>query len=291
MPTTPTQSLSAVAQAVRENRDPAEDVEYAPPDSSVPMAVRLDFAALLTQADREALPIPDSRFGPLPALPALVYAAWRIRMDLYASFDLRTTEGYAGLWVWAIRDGRREIDALGSAVADARPLVAGTVERMVDGLPVSFPWCAALLWCTRPDLQEAYPLSDTQNAAGYLGWFLRNGLFDLHCCDLVPDDHVNLLSTIRQEPAPPPPLTLYLEFMHAARPDIASAFDLGTFESRRAFLKWFYDHGISEFPTHPEITARQTQILMDWGKAAKAERNNATAEPGTQSATGTTPGD
>ena len=88
-------------------------------------------------------------------------------------------------------------------------------------------------------------------------------------------------------------MTLYLEFLHAARPDLASTFDLATFEGRRAFLKWFYDHGIAEIPTHPEIKARQTQILLDWGKAAgavKAEGGAAADEPEAKSAAATTPG-
>lgn len=273
MPRTPIQPLGAVAQAVRDDRAPDDASAAAPAVSDVPLAVRLDFAVLLTEAERAALQRPDSRFGSLPELPAMVYAAWRIRIDLHRSFDLSTADGYAGLWLWAIRDGRREIDALGAPIADARTSLAGAVERPDGGLPVSFPWIAAMLWCARPDLQEAYPLADARSAAGYLGWFLRNGVLELRGADLLPGDHVSLLAGPGSGDAPPP-LVRYLEFIHAARPDIQSAFDIETFEGRRGFLKWFFDHGATEFATHPDILARQTQVVLDWGNALK--------QPGTE---------
>ncbi|GHD49969.1 hypothetical protein GCM10017083_23010 [Thalassobaculum fulvum] len=279
------QSLSAVAQAVSEDRDPADnrDPLQPPATNDVPMAVRLDFAVLLTEEERLALRAPDSPFGRLPELPAALYAAWRIRIDLNRAFDLNTAAGYAGLWVWAIRDGRREIDVLRGPVAEAKDRLAETVAQPIaTGLPVGLPWLAALLWCVRPDLQETFKPTP-EAIAGYLGWFIRQGVFDLRCGDLLPADHVELLSG-PGEASTPPPFTRYLEFTHAARPDLQATFDTGTFEGRRAFLKWFFDHGTQEFPTHPGILERQSQIVLEWGETLKRASAEGAASGGAPAA-------
>lgn len=274
------QPLSVSARAVREGgvSEAERETPAAPDTDDVPFAVRLDFAALLTETERTALPRPDSHFGRLPELPAMLYAAWRIRIDLNQAFDLRTVDGYAGLWLWAIRDGRREIDALKAPLAAAKSALADPVSPTNSGkLPVSLPWIAVLLWCSRPDLQQSYAMTDPQSRAGYLGWFLRHGVFELRCGDLLPDDHVALLAGPGDGSAKPP-MTRYLEFTHAARPDIQSAFDIGTFDGRRSFIKWFFEHGVAEFPAHPSILSNQTRIVFEWGETLN--RNAADVSPG-----------
>lgn len=265
--------LGELARAAAAGASASGDAQAsaAPPRTdNVPMAVRLDFAALLTAAEREATARPDSPFGLLPQLPAVVYAAWRIRIDLHRSFDLATAAGYAGLWMWAIRDGRREVETIAAAVMEARPVLTGAATVAAGArMPVSFPWIAALLWCTRPDLQDAYPVSDPLRTAAYLGWFLRNGIFEARCGDLLPADHVALLAGV-EAGAAAPPLTRYFEFAHAARPDLLSAFDLGGFDGRRDYIKWFFRDGEMEFPSHPDILSRQAEIVFAWGQTLGA---------------------
>jgi len=271
MTMTSIQPLSAIAHAASEGRASGDDGEpsQVPAAADVPMEVRLDFAALLTEAERHALPRPDGQFGQFPEIPAMLYAVWRIRIDLNRAFDLSTDTGQAGLWLWAIRDGRREIDVLRTALATARSTLVGSVSFSGDRrLPVSFPWVAAMLWCSRPDLQQSYPMTDAPSQAGYLGWFLRNGVFELRCGDLLPDDHVALLAG-PGEVSVGPPLTRYLEFIHAVREDIRSMFDIDAFDGRRAFIKWFFEHGVTEFPTHPGVLESQTRIVFEWGNALK----------------------
>ncbi len=193
MPSSRVQSLGAVAQSVVDGHEPVDSRE-APADHGVPMSVRLDFAVLLTEEERRALRTPDSPFGELPALPATLYAVWRTRIDLHNTFDLGTAAGYAGLWVWAIRDGRREIEALRAPLAEAGDQLAGPITSpATSGLPVSFPWIAAVLWCARPDLQQAYPPAP-ETMADFLAWFLEHGMIALRCGDLLPVDHAILLS-------------------------------------------------------------------------------------------------
>lgn len=272
--------LSLSARAASEGRESGDDSDSpaAPVTDDVPIAVRLDFAALLTEAERTALPCPDSRFGRLPALPDLLYAAWRIRIDLNQAFDLSTADGYAGLWLWAIRDGRREIDTLRASLAAAKPALTEPVPPPENGrLPVCLPWIAILLWCSRPDLQQSYPMTDLQSQAGYLGWFLRDGVFQLRCGDMLPDDHVALLAGPGDR-STKPPLTRYLEFTYAARPDLQSAFDIDTFDGCRAYIKWFFENGVAEFPAHPSVLANQTRIVYEWGQAINRKAADTTSE-------------
>ncbi|NQW09390.1 MAG: hypothetical protein HQ481_05845 [Alphaproteobacteria bacterium] len=268
MTNTKIQSLSAIARAESEGITP--DDGGPPMSDEVPMSVRLDFAALLTQSEHAELHRPDSVLGALPVLPLPLYAIWRIRTDLNQAFDIAQSSGYAALWLWAIRDGRRELDVLWDVVAQARNDLLQPVVRVGGGkLPVSLPWIAGLLWCARPDVQQVRPLASDQDAAQYLGWFLRQGVFEARCGDLIPDDHVAVLAATEASTVPPA-LVRYLEFLHATRTDLQETFSLQDFNSRRDFLKWFYDQGLKEYPTHPDIAGRQTQIVYEWGEAAKS---------------------
>lgn len=283
MPTSQIQPLSDVARAAAAGEavdDTRTGTGRAPQPSDVAMATRLDFAVLLTEAERAALPRPDSPFGPLPELPAVLYAAWRIRIDLYRTFDISTAAGLAGLWCWAIADGRREIDVMAARIAEARGLLASPAPPPCDGRPpVGFPWSAALLWCARPDLQQAYPVAAAPGAAAYLGWFLRRGVCELRCGDLLPDDHVAILAAAGDGSAGPP-LTRYLEFVHAFRDDLRATFDIAAFEGRRSLIKWFFDQGVREFPAHPSILSEQTRIVYAWGEALRQKAAGQQPEPG-----------
>lgn len=269
--------LSDVLQAEVDRRAADGTANPAPPAGSdrqpdeIPLSVRLDFAVLLTEAEHAEVQPPESPFGRLPGLPPMLYAVWRMRVDLYRSFDLRTVPGYAGLWLWAVRDGRREIATLQETVAGARSELSGPAALPgIDGLPASCPWIAALLWCSRQDLQDTYPLSDARSAADYLSWFLRSGIFESRCGDLLPEDHLRLLSSI--DPHDPSlPLTRYVAFAHAARADLREAFDIAGFAGRRDLLKWFFADGAREFPTHPDLLALQSRLIFEWGERARGQ--------------------
>lgn len=272
MSTSRIQLLSDVLQAEidRTGSPPPPAGSDRQPDE-IPLSVRLDFAVLLTEAERAELLPPESPFGRLPALPPMLYAVWRMRVDLYRSFDLGTAPGYAGLWLWAVRDGRREIDVLHETVAGVRSELSGPATLPgIGGLPASCPWIAALLWCSRPDLQETYPLSDARSAADYLSWFRRSGVFESRCGDLLPEDHLRLLSSI--DPHDPSlPLTRYVEFAHASRADLREAFDITGFAGRRDLLKWFFADGAREFPTHPDLLALQSRLIFEWGERSRGQ--------------------
>lgn len=269
--------LSEIVEAEIDRLDPAAQATAPAParkgesgqPGEVPLSVRLDFAVLLTEEERSALRPPQSPFGTPPDLPPLLYAVWRIRTDVRRSYDLSTPAGYAGLLVWAIRDGRREIDALRAALAECRPALVGPVELPSGArIPVTFPWTAAVLWLDRADLQSTYPLSTAQSIQDLLTWFVRHGVFELRCGDLLPDDHVPLMCAVdRNDPSLP--LTRYIQFIYEARADLRQAFNLAEFEGRRALLKWFFENGIQEYPTHPAILEHQEKVLHAWHQAQR----------------------
>ena len=267
MSTTQLQLLRDIVQTTVDRLDAVSGESIQGPAEEaggVSISAIMDFAVLLTEAERKAVLPPVSPLGTPPALPKIIYAAWRVRADLYRSFDLRTLAGYAGIWQWALRDGRREIEDIRLAIDENRSKLIEPVQLPFDiKPPVSYPWIAGLLWCGRDDLRARYPLTDIKNVMDYLGWFTKTGIFELRCGDLVPDDHVAILATLA--PASPMlPMTHYLHFVHEAREDLQSAFNLSDFDGRRAFLKWFFDNGVQEYPTSPEILAHQTKAIHEW---------------------------
>lgn len=268
-----TQPLNEAAKSLDAEREweSVEDTVDPSETNDVPMAIRLDFAVLLTANELASLRAPESPFGTLPDLPPILYAVWRTRTDLHKLFDLNTLAGFAGLWSWAIRDGRQEIDALRPSLSEASERLTASVSQPVSkGLTISFPWISAIIWCARTDLQETYP-TEPDSMVGFLSWFLKQGVHEMRCGDLLPLDHVSVMSSVGEGTAPPP-FTRYLEFIHDARPDLASAFDIGSFEGRKAFVKWFFDHGTSEYPTDPRILKHQTDIILKWGKTVRQGR-------------------
>lgn len=239
-------------------------------EAGVPLAVQLDFVVLLTAAERAALVPPPSPFGTLPELPPELYAAWRLRGDLFRTFDLGQANGYAGLWMWMVRDGRREIDALGGVAERATGLLTAQVAFPgVEQMPVEFPWIAALLWLERPDLQSSFPFGTLDAMARYLGWFLRTGVFDGRCGDLLPAGHLRFLSAPGQSPVPPP-MVRYLELLCGARPDLRERFDMASFDGRRDYVKWFFGPGIEAFPTDRGLREAQARLMFDWGANLRA---------------------
>lgn len=228
------------------------------------LAVQLDFVALLTQEERVAIGRPMTPFGQLPEFPVGLFALWRLRSDLSAAFDLKTAEGATGLWSWAVRDGRRELPLVSGLVEQAREALVAPVDTpSPDSLPVPFTWIAAITWLTRPDLQESFPMESDGKAVEYLAWFLRLGMFEVRCSDLLAPKQSALMAAASPSSSGLP-IVNFLILLHSTRPDLQARFDLGTPEGRRDYVEWFCEAGCLEVPVAPAVLDAQRQAFTQW---------------------------
>lgn len=116
-------------------------------------------------------------------LPGLAVAIWHLRPDLRALFDISTDGGRAGLLVWLLGDGLRDLGVDSPASRIDLSILWQPVALAGDPLPVTrLMW---LLWTGRPDLQAAFDLSTPQGCQGLRHWFYIHGLLETRMAGLL----------------------------------------------------------------------------------------------------------
>ena len=118
------------------------------------------------------------------------------------------------------------------------------------------------IWLTRPDLRE---LCDGDRAR-FEWWLLLNGAREYRALaeaeftisqDLLTEPAAEALPEVR------PTLTPFMRLAWAMRPDLRSAFDLGTAEGQQAFVWWYLTQGPAELRLARFFTEEQRRFLNE----------------------------
>ncbi|RQR58332.1 glycosyltransferase [Burkholderia sp. Bp9125] len=201
--------------------------------------------ALTYQAPSDAI----EQDTPLPVTRGLLAFA-RARADL-AGLDLASAAGRARLISWWMQEGRTK-----PAVTELIP------SDLFDEVDPAVPQDASLpitrgmhaYHHSRDDLSQVMDLGTPAGRRALVGWWIAEALLDPDLSAFMNRDVcVELASDVVQDACLP--ITRGLRALHAARDDLASIGDLGTPESRAAFIEWWMAFGMHDPRFAPLVPA------------------------------------
>ena len=118
------------------------------------------------------------------------------------------------------------------------------------------------IWLTRPDLRELCE----GDQARFEWWLLLNGAREYRALaetdfafsqDLLTEPAAEALPEVR------PTLTRFMRLAWVMRPDLRSAFDLGTVEGQQGFIWWYFTKGPAELGLARFFTEEQRRFLNE----------------------------
>ena len=101
------------------------------------------------------------------------------------------------------------------------------------------------LWEIRPDLRQAFPLTEPNGVANFLFWIASHGLNEVGMN--LEEFDPRLIDWLQQDDPDIPGITRFVRLAHGNRPDVQRAFDLTTSSGRKGLAKWARHHSLAEY--------------------------------------------
>ncbi len=118
------------------------------------------------------------------------------------------------------------------------------------------------IWLTRPDLR-ALCNGDPTLLECWLALHGRQEYQALNDGSLVGFLPALIRPATAAHPEVRPTLTQFQEFLWRTRPDLQQAFEIGEAEGQRAFIWWYFIHGIAELGLADLVTGEQKGFLNE----------------------------
>lgn len=118
-----------------------------------------------------------------PPLTDLMLFIWAKRQDLWDVFDLETSEGQQKFVGWYFLYGVKELGFARYVTAAQRQMLNEPDTKMPGGgIPITR--LMVLIWQQRPDLQQAFSLTDLPGRSAFLEWFSTHGAVEMQLAEL-----------------------------------------------------------------------------------------------------------
>lgn len=181
-------------------------------------------------------------------LVPLVESRPDLSQDPRSRLDMKTFGGQLGALLWWDKNGKFEYPHL---VWQTAPVVRAlnTTERDSSDTLIDLPLFLAPLVQSRPDLRAAFDLSTFEGRLNVLRWWeahSRREYPQLRWATAKVFERLNELDDGDQRELFRAPN--FLPRLVAGRPDLASLFNLETFDGRFDALYWWNQHGQREYP-------------------------------------------
>lgn len=118
---------------------------------------------------------PDFTVMGMP-MPMLALLIWQERPDLQGVFEQEADGGRAGLLVWLLGTGLRELGLVTLARQLDLALLSAPVGLQGETLPLTS--VMLIFWAGRPDIRAAFDIGTLEGCRGLRDWFYRYGMVE-----------------------------------------------------------------------------------------------------------------